>query len=65
MNEIDKERVKITKRKKTEKYKIKRLKVNTKRKLFLICKILSLTLRSYYDTYRETDTERLMMLQGI
>ena len=63
MVDIDKERIKIQKRKKTNAYKKKRLIVNTRRKLFFICKILSLTFRSFIDQYMESDKDRLHLLQ--
>ena len=65
MTEIDKERVRILKRKKNKKEKMKSLRLNARQQLFFLVKALNETVRHYKTMYLENDNYRLQRLLRI
>ena len=65
LTEIDKERVRILKRKKNKKEKMKSLRLNARQQLFFLVKALNETVRHYKTMYLENDNYRLQRLLRI
>ena len=63
--EIDRDRIKISRRKKNKRETKKLLRLNTKEKLMMICNILKKTFHYYKNLYFESDHYRLMKLKDI
>ena len=63
--ELDRDRIKIQRRKKNKKETKRLLRANTRDKLMVICNILKKTVLYYKDLYYESDHYRLMRLNDI
>ena len=62
MQELEKEKLKITRRRKNKKEKIRAHKANTIERLKIVCAAIRHTYKYYKDNFFETDHYRLMKL---
>ena len=62
IHDLDKEKIKIQKRKKNRKEKLKALKINVKEKLLIICQVIKATFKYYQALYFESDHYRNLKL---
>ena len=63
--DIEKDRIKIQRRKKSQKIILRQLKANTRKKLLILCQVLGKTALFFKKMYVESDHYRRIKLQDI